>query len=272
MSRKKRRSRRSRRNMLGKADARARALTRDLEKWLGSFGDRLIRESIAELKGKPLPVSKATLTKEQRKALEIITRHGLRQMKDAGAEWKDSYVVPSRRASAYIREKEILVQGLSKDIERDFRKNLSSAMSVWMAEVPTPSMGAIARRIRENFFIKPDKETGARLTPIPGGQGLVRTIHGRAELIARTEMATARNTGHLQGLEAAGIKYKKWNAVTGDKKSGDRRHNEMNGVVVPVGEDFVMPDGTRMPGPGIGPIGQIANCRCTLTAARGPQK
>jgi len=258
--------------MLGKADARARALTRDLEKWLGSFGDRLIRESIAELKGKPLPVSKATLTKEQRKALEIITRHGLRQMKDAGAEWKDSYVVPSRRVSAYIREKEILVQGLSKDIERDFRKNLSSAMSVWMAEVPTPSMGAIARRIRENFFIKPDKETGARLTPIPGGQGLVRTIHGRAELIARTEMATARNTGHLQGLEAAGIKYKKWNAVTGDKKSGDRRHNEMNGVVVPVGEDFVMPDGTRMPGPGIGPIGQIANCRCTLTAARGPQK
>ena len=184
------------------------------------------------------------------------------------ARW---YVVPNRRVEAFIREKEILVQGLAKDIEAEFRKSLASAMSVWMAEIPKPSMGAIARRIRENFFIKPDKETGAKLTPIPGGQGLVRTVHVRAELIARTEMATARNAGHLDGMEAAGIKYKEWVAVTGDAKSGKRKHNEMDGVRVPIGEDFLMPDKkTRMPGPGIGPIHQTANCRCTVIAASEP--
>ena len=267
-----RRSRRFRRRQLGKGDARAKALTRDLEGWIGSLGDRLMREAIDEMQGKRpnRTIAKASLTSEQQRALDIITRHGLRQMKDAGAEWRDGYVVPNRRVEAFIREKEILVQGLTKDIEAEFRKNLASALAVWMAEIPTPSMGAIARRIRENFFIKPDKETGARLTPIPGGQGLVRTVHGRAELIARTEMATARNAGHLDGMEAAGIRYKEWVAVTGDTKSGERKHNEMDGVRVPIGEDFVLPDGTRMPAPGIGPVHQTANCRCTVIAAKEP--
>lgn len=271
MARRQRDTRRNRRKQLGKADTRAKAMAKDLEKWLGSFGDRLMRDAISEMRGKPVPISKASLTKEQQRALDIITRHGLRQMRDAGGEWMDGYVIPNRRVEAFIREKKILVQGLSKDIEREFRQSLAGAMSVWMAEKPTPSMGAIARNIRENFFIKPDKATGARLTPIPGGQGLVRTIHGRAELIARTEMATARNTGHVQGMEAAGIKYKEWVAVTGDDKSGKRKHNEMDGVRVPIGEDFLMPDKkTRMKAPGIGPIEQIANCRCTVVAARGP--
>ena len=271
MARRRRDTRRNRRKQLGKADTRAKAMAKDIEKWLGSFGDRLMRDAISEMRGKPVPVSKANLTKEQQRVLDIITRHGLRQMRDAGGEWMDGYVIPGRRVEAFIREKEILVQGLSKDIEREFRKSLAGAMSVWMAEIPRPSMGSIARRIRENFFIKPDKVTGERLTPIPGGQGLVRTIHGRAELIARTEMATARNTGHMQGMEAAGIKYKEWVAVTSDRKSGKvRRHYDMDGVRVPVGQDFTLPDGTKMPAPGIGPIHQIANCRCTVVAARGP--
>jgi hypothetical protein len=145
-------------------------------------------------------------------------------------------------------------------------------MSEWMAEIPTPSMGAIARRIRTNFFVKPEGEREEGLEAIPGGIGLVRTVHGRAELIARTEIGTARSTGHMEGMKAAGIKWKKWVAVTRDRKSGERRHYDMDGVIVPVGEDFVLPDGTRMSAPKIGPINHIANCRCTVVASRrGPK-
>ena len=272
MARGRRRSRRFRRRQLGKGDTRAKALARDLGGVIGSIGDRLIRESIAELSGKTIrkAVAKADLTDEEQRALDVITRHGLRQMKDAGAEWQDGYVVPNRRVSAYVREKEILVQGLRRDIEREFRESLAAAMAKWSAEIPTPSVGEIARRIRANFFLKPDEATEAKLKPIPGGRGLVRTTHGRAELIARTEMATARNAGHLQGLEAAGIKYKEWVAVTRDRKSGDRRHNEMDGIRVPVGQDFTLPDGTRMSAPGIGPVKHTANCRCTVIAASEP--
>ena len=267
-----RKTRRFRRKLLGKEDARARATTRDISAWLGDFGDELMRNAISELRGQPRKIVKAVLTDKQKKLLAILQRHGLRQMQDAGREHQPDYEIPNRRVAAFIREKEILVQGLSAKIEREFRINLAGAMSEWMAEIPTPSMGAIARRIRTNFFIKPEEEGKEGLKPIPGGVGLVRTIHGRAELIARTEIGIARSTGHMEGMRAAGIKWKKWVAVTRDRKSGERRHYDMDGVIVPVGEDFVLPDGTRMSAPKIGPINHTANCRCTVVASRrGPK-
>jgi len=136
-------------------------------------------------------------------------------------------------------------------------------------------MGEVARRIRVNFFIKPEEEGREGLEAIPaedGGIGLVRTVHGRAELIARTEIGIARSTGHMDGMKAAGIKWKKWVAVTRDRKSGDRRHWEMDGVIIPFDEDFILPDKTPMSAPKLGPIHQTANCRCTIVASRsGPQ-
>ena len=268
-------SRRFRRRQLGKVDTRAKAMTRDVASWLGGFGDELIRTAIEELKGKKpriikVWVPRGALTDRQKRLLGILERHGLRQMKDAGAELADGYEVPNRRVAAFMREKEILVVNLSEEIEAEFKKSMSRAIANWLTEKPTPSMGEIARRIRTNFFVKPEKEGREGLKPIKGGVGLVRTVHGRAELIARTELATARNTGHLQGMEAAGIKYKEWVAVTRDRKSGKRKHHEMDGVRVPVGSNFVLPDGTPMSAPGIGPIHQTANCRCTVVAAREP--
>jgi len=270
-----RKTRRFRRKLLGKEDTRSKAAAKDIGGWLGAFGDELIREAIGELRGKRKKIAKAVLTDRQKRLLAILQRHGLRQMRDAGREHKPDYEIPNRRVEAFVREKKILVQRLDKKIEKEFRRALAGAVSRWMGEKPTPSMGEIARRIRTNFFVKPDGERDEGLEAIPeedGGIGLVRTVHGRAELIARTEIGIARSTGHMEGMKAAGIKWKKWVAVTRDRKSGERKHWEMDGVIVPFDQDFELPDGTRMSAPKIGPIGQTANCRCTVVASRhGPK-
>ena len=273
MARRRKRVSRRERRLLGKEDARTKAATNDISKWIASYGDELIQEAILELRGKGIrkKVSKAVLTDRQKKLLEVLRRHGIRQMEDAGREHSKEFRIPQRRVDAYIREKEILVQGLDRKIREEFRTRLAGAMSTWIAELPTPSMGEISRRIRENFFIKPEQEGREGLKAIPGGVGLVRTVHGRAELIARTEIGNARAQGRIEGMKSAGIRWKKWVAVTGDKKSGDRKHWEMNGVTVPIDEDFTLPDGTKMSSPKIGPIHQIANCRCRVVATRtGP--
>jgi len=271
-----RKTARTRNKLLGKEDARAKAAANDIGRWLGAYGDDLIREAIADLRGMPRKVTKTVLTERQKQILEILKRHGLRQMRDAGREHKRDYEIPNRRVEAFIREKTILVVGLDKKIREEFRISLAQAMSNWMAEKPTPSMGAIARRIRANFFVKPEGKRDEGLKSIPGGIGLVRTVHGRAELIARTEIGNARAKGHMEGMKAAGIKWKKWVAETKDRKSGDRRHWEMNGVIIPIDDDFVMPrikgkGQDRMKSPKIGPIHQIANCRCHAVAVRGPK-
>ncbi|MAH47738.1 hypothetical protein CMI37_18095 [Candidatus Pacearchaeota archaeon] len=283
MAKRKQRVSRRERRLLGKEDARTKAAAKDIEKWLASYGDALIREAISDLrgKGKRKSVTKAELTDRQKKLLAILRRHGFRQMQEAGLENSKGFRIPKRTAEAYIREKEILVQRLDKKIEREFKRALAGAMSRWMGEKPTPSMGEIGRRIRTNFFIKPEGERDEGLEAIPeedGGIGLVRTVHGRAELIARTEIGNARAQGRIEGMKAAGVKWKKWVAVTGDKKSGDRKHWEMNGVVIPIDEKFELPrikgkKRDRMMSPKIGPIHQIANCRCRVVATRqGPKK
>ena len=270
-------AKKKRRPDLDKERARARAATNDITTWLSSFGDELIGDAIADLKGKPKRISKAKLSSRQRRLLAILQRHGLRQMRDAGREIKSGYEIPNRRVAAYTREKTILVQRLTKKIRAEFRKSLAAGMSNWMAEKPTPSVGEIARRIRTEFFIKPELEGREGLKPIKGGKGLVRTVHGRAELIARTEIGNARAEGHIDGMKAAGVKWKRWVATVSDRKSGDRRHWEMDGVIIPMGQKFKMPKikgkGTdRMISPKIGPIHQTANCRCRIVASRhGPK-
>jgi len=273
MAQRKRRVSRRERRLLGKEDARTKAATNDISSWLASYGDELIREAVSDLRGKGVrkQITKAVLTDKQKQLLAILQRHGLRQMEDAGKEENRAFRIPQRRAEAYIREKEILVTGITRSISRDFKRSLSGAMSNWLGEKPTPSMGEVARRIRTNFFIKPEQEGRERLEAIPDGVGLVRTVHGRAELIARTEIGNARAQGRVEGMKSAGIRWKKWVAVTGDKKSGNRKHWEMNGVTVPIDAKFILPDGTPMASPKIGPIHQIANCRCRVVATRrGP--
>lgn len=139
-------------------------------------------------------------------------------------------------------------------------------MADWLLEDPQPSTGEIARRLRSIYFTAGPEP--AKLEGIPtsqGGRGLVRTVAGRAEVIARTEIAMARTAGRAASMEAAGTPFKRWSAFT-DGKSGDRHHERMDGKTVPFGELFKLPSGVRMrwPSDARAPIGETINCRCTL--------
>ena len=91
----------------------------------------------------------------------------------------------------------------------------------------------------------------------------------RAELIARTESCSTMNAGSNVIYQAEGIQYKEWLSVQ-DERTRDS-HLIMDGVVVPVTDKFEVPatdnsDAAFMeyPGDPTAPVGQVANCRCTI--------
>lgn len=124
-----------------------------------------------------------------------------------------------------------------------------------------------------------DRDDG-RLTPAQVDDFVERyrqnAITYRAETIARTEalrnahdgvddamrQAITRGDVRADQLEAT------WHAgpATQDARPD---HQAMDDVSVPVGQDFVLPDGTRMSGPGDkrGGAKHTANCRCTKSVA-----
>ncbi len=89
----------------------------------------------------------------------------------------------------------------------------------------------------------------------------------RAALIARTETSIAENAGIFAGYEASGVEEIEWLAFR-DGRSGDRHHERMHGKRVKLGDYFILPSGAQMmfPGDSDGPIGDLANCRCTSRA------
>jgi len=82
-----------------------------------------------------------------------------------------------------------------------------------------------------------------------------------AERIARTETGGLYNAGSLDVYKEAGIEEHEWLTAEDDRVRPD--HEAMDGVVVALGENFVLPDGSRGEYPGaIDDVGQVCNCRC----------
>ena len=94
---------------------------------------------------------------------------------------------------------------------------------------------------------------------------------GRADRIARTEMAQIDNYVKDDAFAAVGVKEREWLTIMDDRARDD--HMDMDGKRVPVGEPFELPDGTRMMHPGDSSLGagpeQIINCRCTTVPVMG---
>jgi hypothetical protein len=99
-------------------------------------------------------------------------------------------------------------------------------------------------------------------------------INHRAETIARTEGLRAAHEGsedlYEQAISRGDVDadelVKEWHSgpATEDHRPD---HRAMNGKTVPIGEEFVLPDGTRMKHPGDprGGAKHVANCRCTFS-------
>lgn len=91
----------------------------------------------------------------------------------------------------------------------------------------------------------------------------------RAELIARTESCTTMNAGATSLYKAENIQMKSWLSVQDDRTRD--AHLIMDGVAVPIDEKFEVPETSQnegafmdYPGDPTAPVGQVANCRCTL--------
>ena len=91
----------------------------------------------------------------------------------------------------------------------------------------------------------------------------------RAALIARTETHSAAGAAHdayhRQVSTSYGVQMKKQWVATGDARTRTN-HAQMNGTVVEMDEDFLMPDGTRMKhvGDPAGGAANVINCRCVI--------
>jgi len=94
----------------------------------------------------------------------------------------------------------------------------------------------------------------------------------RAETIARTEIVRASNFATEEAFLQAGVTEKEWLATQDDRTRDS--HAEMDGQKVPVGEDFVSPDGYSAQYPGdFGVAEEDINCRCSIVSVdSAPEK
>lgn len=161
-------------------------------------------------------------------------------------------IVQTWRDGIYTRA-ERLTEATRAMVAESVRGVLSGART----EVPAPSAGELARRLATQFHGKDEEGRDFAFSPT------------RAELIARTELTQAENTGIYSGYKLAGVRMVEWLAYR-DGRSGRRHHERMHGVRKRVGAAFVTPLGNVLsyPGDPTAPIEDTARCRCTVRAVR----
>lgn len=91
----------------------------------------------------------------------------------------------------------------------------------------------------------------------------------RAELIARTESCSTINAGSNILYQSEGVQEVGWLSVRDDRTRD--QHLAMDGVVIPMGEKFELPNGDVMeyPGDPNGSADNVCNCRCSLFVYTG---
>lgn len=156
---------------------------------------------------------------------------------------------------------------------RNFRRSLENGE--W-----SRVLGYELRDKRADRTIRRLQRDGGELTSTQIDQMVERyrrnRINDRAEVIARTEALRAAHDGHddamRQALErgdvAADQLESTWNAGPATRFARED-HQAMDGKTVTWGEDFELPDGTRMRGPGDprGGAKHNARCRCAKSTS-----
>lgn len=98
-------------------------------------------------------------------------------------------------------------------------------------------------------------------------KGTLETDMAKANKIVRTEghrCFSQSKVDSLNDISNQGVKMTKTWRTSEDERVRSQ-HNDMNGVTIPYEEDFILPDGSRGPSPGlIGEPQHDINCRCTM--------
>jgi hypothetical protein len=244
-------------------EARAKAFEKALMKWLNSY--RRYRQRLA------LEAVKGQLKKQQTKdeyfeeqLATIMNLYGAREAGDSANMAAGSVIVPGQAVEDATRGKGTNIKWFWRkhedgvirrahdiivDTQRKVNQQVNELVIEALTEIPQPSVGELSRRIRakafEDEFMFSDR---------------------RAAMIARTELTQAQNSGTYEGYKATGVKMIEWLAYN-DNRSGDRKHNLMNGETIKVGQKFrnkTTGVSLRYPGDPAAPIGETINCRCTV--------
>jgi hypothetical protein len=249
------------------AQARERALARALQAELDALALLYARQEVRDLTRLRKSAADRDARAEERlwgRVAALLARFGARAVSDAATEVTAGSLVQGVLEGRTPRIKvfqewraglDRRVSDLRESTREAVRAAVQTIVSEAEAEVPRPSTGSIARRIR---------------TQLTAEEGRVLAFSSeRAALIARTELNIGANTGLAGGYEALGVEQIEWIAYR-DGRSGDRHHERMHGKRTRLGEPFTLPSGAqlRWPGDQDGPIGELANCRCTTRAVK----
>jgi hypothetical protein len=265
-----------------KVERRAVKLSEAINEYLKFKTRSMVRDLTRELKqnGKLLKVRKAgPQTREEKKLLRLLSIYGMRQIDESGEEYAGSkWTIPADFISEYLAQKEILIQRLDSSIEKEFRQTVGRALAAWMREDPRPTIGQISERLRNSLTVASQADSPRLLKPL-GNKFTAEGLGARARMIARTEINGARNYARFEAGKLMGRTHLLWLA-SNDGRSGKRRHDRMNGMIVEMGEPFVNPTtGSKILYPGDptatkkvrrggrvvrGNPGEIINCRCSV--------
>lgn len=257
---------------------RAKALARALESWLKKESrknvNRIIREIRRDGPKSLMRVKKADGDEWDYETLvRVVTLYGLRQINDSGAEFaKDAWVFKPAAKSAWLLEKQVQLQRIPPNLEKEMRSAVGKALGTWYTTDPGLTIQQISQRLRTWLTVPSAAETPYELKPL----GKRFTSHGlgaRARMIARTETNQARNRGRLEAGKIMGTQYWIWLAET-DGLSGDRQHDALDGQVRATGEPFVNPATGAVleyPGDPGAEAGEVINCRCSIRALTADQ-
>jgi hypothetical protein len=186
-----------------------------------------------------------------RELLEILLRFGMSQATGgadrAAAQADIRRAADTKKLQQHLRSKEFKlkmfteverwatkrVKHISADTRRMVKQSVMRLLVDAAGEIPMPSPGEMARRIRSQFHGTDPKGRIYAFSP------------ERAAGIAIDELGEAENTGAFQTYKAAGVKRIRWLAKR-DGRSGDRHHEQMHGKEVDLGDHFVTPLGNRL--------------------------
>lgn len=253
-------------NQTRQVDERVKQMERALTRWMLARGRKEARDYSSGV------ISKAAKWTDE-ELVAILMRFGLAQTKEAALRVASStadieQLIDPQDLAREIRSKDTQIvffqtvkdwaeeraSFILEDTKNEVRDSVNRLIEESMTETPRPSTGEIARRIRTQYH----GDAGSRMFAFSPE---------RAALIARTEMAQAENKGTFEGYKIAGVKMKRWLSYR-DGRSGDRQHNKMHNVTIPIGDKFETPLGNRLmyPGDSSAPIKETANCRCGMRA------
>tara|TARA_R100001443_G_scaffold103771_1_gene112218 strand:+ start:877 stop:1791 length:915 start_codon:yes stop_codon:yes gene_type:complete len=252
-----------------KAEARSKALAPKIKDIFDRYYRVLVDEEIKRVKGIVLK-SAADRARFIEQMATLLTISGIREIEDTGKKEDPDFKVSPTFYQQYFNEKKNEATALLTNVDEEFKSKMREFLAQWLTEDPGITQAELARRIRFSFYadgaevLAPNqKPSRGVLEPLERGPRITRDVFSRASLIARTEMGKAQNRGNFEALKATGRKYKMWMP---ERSDGGRGHQEMRGVIAPIGEPFELPDGTEMmfPGDPSAPIRHVANCRCGI--------